>query len=167
MMLNLQPRRRVPAGFFSVLLLVVSAPTASANPNYDATSLNGNLQSQCTNFNASLVFGSSLTVSADCNREDTNQGGVAATLQSTSIDLATEVVWNTDNQTFTWDGTRDDNNDITTKCTAVSGLSYSSTDVTLQLTCNVDSTSGGGSTTADLPLNGNITVNTSGAFERR
>ena len=43
----------------SVVLLLGAAQSAHANPHYDSSSLNGNLQHQCTAFNATLVSGTS------------------------------------------------------------------------------------------------------------
>ncbi len=156
------------AAFCVLLLLGLAAQPAAANSEYDTTSLNGNLQNQCTNFSASTGAGSSLTVSAECNRQGATEGSVAATRQSTSLDLASEVVWNTATRAFTWDSTPNDNNNIADKCSTVRGFSYSSTDVTLQLTCTVASTDGSVQTVnADLPLNGKLTVGADGNLTRR
>ena len=152
------------AAFGAVVLLVMAAQTANANSYYDSSALNGNLQNQCTGFSAAIVAGTSLTVSAQCNHKATGVGqGVS--VKSTSMDLSGEVVWNTETEAFTWDATRDDNNDITAKCTAVRGFDYSASDVTLELTCTVESSSG--STDADLRLNGKLTVDAGGNLERR
>ena len=152
------------AAFGAVVLLGMAAQTANANSYYDSSALNGNLQNQCTGFSAAIVAGTSLTVSAQCNHKGAGVGGTVTT-NSTSIDLSGEVVWNTATEVFTWDATRDDNNDITAKCTAVRGFSYSASDVTLELTCTVDSSSG--SVDADLPLNGKLTVAAGGDLTRR
>ena len=151
----------------AVVLLGVAAQPANANTQYDSSSLDGNLQSQCTAFSATIDFGTSLVVSAECNKEGSSPGSVAASRQATSFDLSGDVVWNTTTQAFAWDATVNDDNNITEKCTAVRGFSYSSADVTLQLTCTVDSTSGGGDASADLGLNGKLTVGTDGELERR
>ena len=151
-----------------VLLLLGATQSARANTHYDSSSLNGNLQHQCTSFGAALDSGTSLTVSAECNRGGEVQGSVDPTRQSTSFDLAGEVVWNTGTEAFTWDATTDDDNDITVKCTAVRGLSYSATNVTLQLTCTGTSTDGSVRTVnADLGLNGHLTAGFGGYIERR
>lgn len=145
----------------------MAAVTANANSQYDGSSLDGNLQTQCTGFSATINAGTSLVVSAECNKEGATPGSVAASRQTTSFDLSDHVVWNTTTQAFAWDAAQDDNNDITSKCTAVRGFSYSSSDVALQLTCTVDSTSGGGSANVDLALNGQLTVGTDGDLARR
>ena len=152
----------------SVVLLLGTAQSAHANPHYDSSSLNGNLQHQCTSFNATLVSGTSLTVSAECNAEGEVQGEVQHVRRSTSIDISGEVVWNTETEAFTWDATTDDNNDITVKCTAVRGYSISASDVTLELTCTGTSTDGSvTSVNADLPLNDNLIAGILGYIERR
>ncbi len=151
-----------------VMLLLTAAQSVHANPHYDSSSLNGNLQHQCTSFNATLVSGTSLTVSTECNKEGEVQGEVQPQRQSSSFDLAGEVVWNTQTEAFTWDAATDDNNDITVKCTAVRGFSYSATDVTLQLTCTGTSTDGSVKTVnADLALNSNINAGITGRIGRR
>ena len=156
------------AVFGVLLLLGLAVQPAAANSEYDSTSLNGNLQHQCTNFSATIVAGSSLAVSAECNREGSTPGSVDATRQSTSLDLSSEVVWNTATHAFMWDAASTDNNDITSKCMTVRGFSHNSTDVTLQLTCAVESTDGSVRTAnADLPLNGNVTVGADGNLTRR
>lgn len=153
-------RSRVGSPAFAVLLLL--GVSAHANPEYDSTALDGNLQNQCTSFSAAIAQGSSLTVSAECNKQD------STTLQATSLDLASQVVWDTSGQAFSWDVTANDNNNITEKCMSVRGFAYSSSDVTLQLTCVIDSTDGGvQQANADLPLNGNVTVGTDGNLARR
>ena len=152
----------------SVVLLLGAAQSAHANPHYDSSSLNGNLQHQCTAFNATLVSGTSLTVSAECNAEGEVQGEVQHVRRSNSFDISGEVVWNTETEAFTWDATTDDNNDITVKCTAVRGYSISASDVTLQLTCTGTSTDGSvKSVNADLPLNDNLIAGILGYIERR
>lgn len=155
------------AAFGVLLLLGLTAQPAAASSEYDSTSLNGNLHHQCTNFSATIVGGSSLAVSAECNMQGDTEGSVAATRQSTSLDLSSEVVWNTTTQAFTWDSTQNDNNEVSAKCT-VRGFSITSTDVTLQLTCAVASTDGSVQTVnADLPLNSNVTVGNDGVLTRR
>lgn len=160
------PASHARAAFAVLLLLGLTALPAAAQ--YDSTSLSGNLQEQCKNFSATAVGGTSHTLSADCNQEDDTPGSVAASLRSTTLDLRNEVVWDTTNQAFTWDGTRDDNNDISDKCRTVRGINVTSSDVTLQLTCTVDSTDGSVQTVnADLPLNGKIEAGDDGALARR
>ena len=159
--------RYAGAAVGAVVLLGIAAQPASANSEYDSSSLDGNLQNQCTAFSATITSGTSLVVSAECNKEGSSPGSVAATRQATSIDLSDDVVWNTGTQEFTWDATVNDDNNITEKCTSVRGFGYSSADVTLQLTCTVDSTSGGGGANSDLGLNGKLTVGTDGDLERR
>ena len=163
------------AGFFSILFLVgMATQSAHANSEYDSTSLNGNLQHQCTSFSAALNAGNSLTVSAECNKGD-GSGSVAATRQSTSFDLSGDVVWNSQTQAFVWDATPNSFNNITLHCTGVRGFAYSTTNVTLQLTCNessnrqsVSSSTGTvNSVNADLKLNGKLTVGTGGKLARR
>ena len=159
--------RRYAGAVGVFVLLGVAAQPANANSEYDSSSLDGNLQNQCTAFSATISSGTSLVVSAECNKEGSSQGSVAATRQATSFDLSDDVVWNTTTQAFSWDATVDDNNNVTEKCTSVRGFSYSSADVTLQLTCTVDSASGGGDANADLALNGKLTVGTDGDRKRR
>ena len=167
-MRNIEINQTRLAGAVLGLLFGMAAQSATANSEYDSASLNGNLQHQCTGFSAALDFGGSLSLSAECNKEGSGTGSVAASQQNTSFDLSDHVVWNTDSQTFTWDATRNDDNDITEKCTTVRGLSYSSSDVTLLLTCNIASTTGAPqSTNADLPLNGQLRVGADGNLERR
>lgn len=154
-----------------LLLLGLTAQPAAANSEYNSASLNGNLQNQCTAFSATRVQGSSLTVSAECNKQGDTAGSVAAARRSTSLNLRGEVDWNSTTQTFEWDPTSSaDTSDISAKCVAVRGFSYSSTDVTLQLTCTVIDATGGGLSTrvnADLPLNAKVTVGTDGNLARR
>lgn len=165
---NRSGHARAALGVLLLLGLTAQPAAAQSNSQYDSASLNGNLQDQCKNFSAAVVRGTSHKVSAECNKEGDTTGSVAASLQSTALDLRDEVVWNTTDQTFTWDGTRDDNNDLSDKCPTVRGFSFSATDVTLQLTCTVDSTDGSVQTVnANLPLNGKVTVGTDGNLTRR
>ena len=163
------------AGFFSIVLLLgMATQSAHANSEYDGTSLNGNLQHQCTSFSAALVTGNSLTVSAECNKSDAS-GGVAATRQSTSLELSDHVVWNAQAQSFVWDATENASNAITLHCTAVRGFAYTTANVTLQLSCNqgnarqnVSSSTGAViSVNADLKLNGKLAAGTDGKLKRR
>ena len=161
-------RSRFAAAVGVLLLLSVPMQSAHANTHYDNSSLNGNLQHQCTSFGASLQSGTSLTVSAECNMGGEVQGSVGPARRSTSFDLSNDVVWNTQTEAFTWDATPDDDNNITAKCTAVRGFAYSAIDVTLQLTCTGDSTDGSvRSVNADLTLNGKLTAGVGGYIERR
>lgn len=167
-MRNIETNRFRYASAALSVLLCLTAQAANANSEYDSESLNGNLQHQCTQFSASLDFGNSLTVSAQCNKEEGNSGTAAASRQNTSFDLAEHVVWYTGQQRFAWNATRTDDNDITAKCTSVGGFSFSTTDVTLHLTCSIESTSGTPQTTnAGLPLNGGLTVGSNGELARR
>ena len=163
------------AGFFSIVLLLgMATQSAHANSEYDGTSLNGNLQNQCTSFGAALDSGTSLTVSAECNKSDAS-GNVAATRQSTSFDLSGDVVWNSQTEAFVWDATPNASNAITLHCTAVRGFAYTTANVTLQLSCNkangrqaVSSSTGAViSVDADLKLNGKLTAGTDGKLARR
>ena len=166
-MRNLKIGRSGYGGAFAVLLLLgVSAQPANANSHYDSNSLNGNLQNQCTSFNG-VINNTGFTVSAECNKATVTES-VDATRQETSIDLSDDVVWNTTSQEFSWDVTRDKNNDVTQKCTAVLGFEYSSSDVTINLTCTIDSTDGRvQQTNTSLTLNGNLTVGSDGNLARR
>ena len=165
---NIDPPRAAAAAFGVLFLLGVATQSAHANTEYDGSSLDGNLQHQCTGFSATRVAGTSLTVSAQCNKEGDTPGSVAAAQQTTSFDLSGEVVWNTQTQAFTWDGAPNDNNNITEKCKTVLGFGYSATDVTLQLTCTVASNDGSvQSVNADLALNSKLTVGTDGNLARR
>ena len=158
---------------FSVLLLLGAATqSVHANSEYDSSSLNGNLQHQCTSFNAALNPGTSLTISAECNK----QGSVATTRQATSFDLSDDVVWNWQTEAFIWDATPNAHNNITLQCTVVRGFAYSATNVKLQLGCLVGggnrqavSSSDGSvsSVNAQLALNGKLTVGNDGKLARR
>ena len=157
-----------------LLLLGATMQSANANSEYDDTSLNGNLQHQCTSFSANLDTGNSLTISAECNKRDA-AGGVGATRRSTSFDLSDHVVWNSETQKFVWDTAANSLNNITLHCVQVRGFAYSATNVTLQLTCvkdtgrqGVSSSDGSVSTVdADLGLNGKLTVGSGGRLKRR
>ena len=140
--------------------------TPRANIPFDGSSLNGNLQNQCNSFSAAIVSGTSLTVSAQCNKED-DQGFVSSWPANASMDLDDEVVWSASSETFTWDGTVTTDNNINTVCTAVRGFSVTSSDVTLQLTCAKGTGDEATTTDANLPLNGEMTVGTDGEFARR
>jgi len=158
--------RHASVAFCVLLLLGLAALPAAANSEYDSTSLNGNLQNQCTNFSASAGQWS-FDFFAECNKEDAD-GVAASARQSTSLNLAGEVVWNPWTSTFYWDETATRNNNIAARCPTVRGFSVSSSDVTLQLTCEVNSTDGSDQTVdAALPLNGKLTVGADGNLSRR
>ena len=157
-------RWRRAASFFC------SAPRSQPTPTPTTTARRSTATCSISaqRFNATLVSGTSLTVSAECNAEGEVQGEVQHVRRSNSFDISGEVVWNTETEAFTWDATTDDNNDITVKCTAVRGYSISASDVTLQLTCTGTSTDGSvKSVNADLPLNDNLIAGILGYIERR
>ena len=165
----------VAAAFSVLLLLGAATQSVHANSEYDSSSLNGNLQYQCTSFNAALNPGTSLTISAECNKQG-SMGSVAATRQATSYDLSDDVVWNTQTEAFIWDATPNAHNNITVQCTVVGGFAYSATNVKLQLGCLVGggnrqavSSSDGSvsSVHAQLALNGKLTVGNDGKLARR
>ena len=179
-----EPSRRMRATLCALLMGLVALP-AAANTYYSEDSLSGNLQNQCTAFTATLVADTSLTVTAECNKDDEdNPGTVDSERVDTSIDLSdNHVVWNASSRTFTWDGTVTDANNLNKQCT-VGAFSYSVSDVTLGLNCEVESVPAGcptGTTTerdaagkisacryaASLPLNGEMSVELDGTFGRR
>ncbi|MCY3931526.1 MAG: hypothetical protein OXH70_07400 [Acidobacteria bacterium] len=167
-MSNLEFNRASRAGAVFGVLLLAGLTTQPAAAQYDGTSLDGNLHHQCTNFSARTVGGSSLTVSAECNKQGDREGSVAPARQSTSLELASEVFWDTATHAFTWDSASSEDSNIADKCPTVRGFGVSSTDVTLQLTCAIASTDGTPRTVnADLPLNGNVTVGADGTLSRR
>ncbi len=132
-------------------LLCVGALTAAA---YDSTSLDGNLQNQCNDFGASVVSGTSFTITANCNKEG---GGT----QSTSFDLSGDVSYDTSDYTVSWDTALSDTvTDIADSCSPkfyAGGVN----DIKLVLTC--------AGTTANvwLGLNGNLQVGKDGNLKRR
>ena len=160
--------RRVGAAICGVVLCVASL---AAVASYDSTSLNGNLQNQCTNFAATLVMDASFTVSAECNKEGGTTGTVAATLNSATFDLSGNVAWDTVNQTLSWDATLSSTvQDIAAKCRPESASPFTATasDVALSLTCAVQVTDGTPRTaTVSLALNGQLAVGTDGSISRR
>ena len=154
----------------AVCALFLGLGAQAAESPYDSTSLNGNLQNQCTSFTLTRVARTSLTVSAECNKQGDTVGSVASTLNSTSMDLRSEVVWSTSDEEFTWDGTLNtEENDVSDKCDVRgSGVTVSSTDVTVNLTCAGDADlATPDPVNADLPLNGKLEASTSGELGRR
>lgn len=153
------------------LLLVVAALTAAANSQYDSTSLNGNLQNQCTNFTAAVVLDTSFTISAECNKEGTTSGSVAASRNSTSFDLAGDVRWNLRTHALTWDTALTAwVNDIADDCNldGATPFTYSASDVTLALSCNIETTDGTPRVqNVSLTLNGHLQAGTDGNLSRR
>ncbi|MCY3819838.1 MAG: hypothetical protein OXH52_10830 [Gammaproteobacteria bacterium] len=145
--------------------------TLTAVASYDSTSLDGNLQNQCTNFAAAVVADTSFTVAADCNKEGDTPRTVAASPNYAEFDLSGHVGWDTSNQTLIWDATLSGSmQDIAAKCTpeSASPFTSSASDVTLALTCSVLVTDGVPKTASvSLPLNGNLQAGMDGNLSRR
>ena len=154
----------------AVCALFLGLAAQAAESPYDSTSLNNNLHNQCTSFSVTLVNSTNATLGAECNKEGDTPGSVSSTRNSTTIDLRDEVVWSTTDEEFTWDGTLDDDTDISRKCSLRgTGVTVSSTDVTLNFRCLVDSTrtTQNPPANADLPLNAELKANNSGELGRR
>ena len=169
-MKNANPDRgaRATATICGFLFCVATLTVAAS---YDSTSLDGNLQNQCTNFAAAVVADTSFTVSAECNREGDSPGVVAASLNSATFDLSGNVSWDTSNQTLSWDSSLSGTvQDIAAKCNPASASPFttSASDVTLALTCAILVTDGVPRTAnASLALNGNLQVGKDGNLSRR
>lgn len=151
------------------LLFCVLAMSA-ANSNFDPQSLSGNLQEQCTNFSAAVVEDTSFTISAMCNEQANTRAGPINIWAFPKFDLSGDVRWDVVNHTLSWDTTvSNTNQDISAKCKpkSTSPFTVSTTDVTLSLSCSIQTTGAAESKDVSLGLNENLKVGTNGAISRR
>lgn len=162
-------RTVAPICGFMLCLAGAVAVGAESTP-YSSTALNGNLQNQCQNFAAALVQNTSLTVSAECNKQGSNADTVV-TGHSTSFDLSGDVQWDTNSHTISWDSAVTATNlDIAAKCEldGDSPFTVTASDVTLALRCSQQVTDGTPATSSvSLPLNGKLQAGTDGELSRR
>ncbi len=163
-MRNTSPARGARAGA-AICGFLFSVAALTAGANYDSTSLDGNLQSQCKDFTASVVEDTSFTVSAECNKDG------SSTLNSAEFDLSGHVRWDIHQHSLSWDATLSTSVvDIAANCkpNGASPFTTSATDVTLALTCAMREPTGApGTANASLALNGNLKVGSDGSLSRR
>ncbi len=159
------------AAVFYGSLFCAAALTAAAD--YDSTDKSGNLQDECKEFSAVVVRDTSFTVSAVCNDKGTTGWELYLSAfwgtRSTSFDLSGDVSWDTSEQKLAWDATLAGSvQDITATCRPANAAPFtvSASDVTLALTCSIQ-TYGGGTQSPSLALNGKLTVAQNGTLKRR
>ena len=151
----------------AMAFVVVPQPAYSQDGDdgpYDSSSMNGNLHNQCTDFDATAVSGTELTISAECNAA----GGSA--VRATTFDLSGDIVWDTDDAVYTWDGqvnAAENVHDIAEKCGDVAHITPNATDVVLGVRCATIASGAPDTMLVDLPLNGNLQVGGDGRLGRR
>ncbi len=160
-MRNVSPVRGRRAGAVICGFVLCAALPAAAD--YDSTDVSGNLQDQCKEFSAAVVKDTSFTVSATCNDK---AGGT----RSTKFDLSGDVSWDTSNHVLAWDATLAGSvQDIAAKCKPKSSdpFTTSSSDVTLALTCSIQTYGTPETQSPSLALNGELTATDDGYLQRR